>query len=98
MMPLPRPRKASTRAAQAGRPVYVVQEYSRCGALNLFAAFDIRMEHVYARTAERKRQAGFISFLTQLDRQIASHLTTVKCSIASTCAERCMAFSPARCQ
>jgi transposase len=73
----PRPRKAPTRAAQAGRPVYVEQEYSRCGALNLFAAFETRTGHVYARTAERKRQVEFIAFLEQLDRQIASHITTI---------------------
>jgi hypothetical protein len=36
----PRPRKAPTRAAQVGRAVDVEQEYSRWGALNLFAAFD----------------------------------------------------------
>jgi transposase len=73
----PRPRKAPTRAAQSGRPVYVEQEYSRCGALNLFAAFDTRTGHVYARTAERKRQVEFIALLDQLDREIACHITTI---------------------
>jgi transposase len=73
----PRPRKAPTKAAHAGRPVYVEHEYGRCGALNLFAAFDTRTGHVYARTAERKRQVEFIAFLEQLDRAIASHMTTI---------------------
>jgi transposase len=73
----PRPRKAPTQAAQAGRPVYVEQEYSRCGALNLFAAFDTRTGHVYARMAERKRQVEFIAFLEQLDQELASHITTI---------------------
>ena len=73
----PRPRKAPTKAAQAGRPVYVEQEYSRCGALNLCAAFDTRTGHVYARTAERKRQVEFIAFLEQLDQEIACPITTV---------------------
>ena len=31
-------------------------EYGRCGALNLFAAFDTRTGHVYAHMAPRKRQ------------------------------------------
>jgi DDE superfamily endonuclease len=73
----PRPRKAPTKAAQAGRPVYVEHEYGRCGALNLFAAFDTRTRHVYARMAERKRQVEFIAFLDQLDCEIASHITTI---------------------
>jgi transposase len=73
----PRPRKAPTKAAQAGRPVYIEQEYSRCGALNLFAAFDTRTGHVYARTAERKRQVEFIAFLEQLDQEIATSITTI---------------------
>lgn len=73
----PRPRKTPTRPAQTGRPVYVEHEYGRCGALNLFAAFDTRTGHVYARTAERKRQVEFIAFLEQLNRQIACHITTI---------------------
>jgi hypothetical protein len=73
----PRPRKAPTKAAQGGRPVYVEHAYGRCGALHLFAAFDTRMGHVSARTAERKRQVECIAFLEQLDRDIASHMTTI---------------------
>jgi transposase len=73
----PRPRTATTKAAQAGRPMYVEHEYSRCGALNLFTAFDTRTGHVYARTAERKRQVEFIAFLEQLEREIASHIATI---------------------
>ena len=57
--------------------MYVEHEYSRCGALNLFAAFDTRRGHVYARTAERKRQVEFIAFLEQLDREIACPITTI---------------------
>ncbi len=52
-------------------------EYSRCGALHLFAAFDTRTGHVYGRTAERKRQVEFIAFLEQLDQEIAPDITTI---------------------
>ena len=66
----PRPRKSPTLPAQPGRPVRVEHEYGRKGALNLFAAFDTRTGKVYGHTAERKRQAEFIEFLEQLDREI----------------------------
>lgn len=73
----PRPRKSPTLAAQPKRPVRVEHEYGRCGALNLFAAFDTRTGKVYGRTAERKRQVEFIAFLEQLDREIPATLKTV---------------------
>jgi transposase len=73
----PRPRKAPTKAAAPGRPVLVEHEYGRCGALNLFAAFDTRTGKVYGMTAERKRQEEFIAFLEQLDREIAPAVTVI---------------------
>lgn len=73
----PRPRKAPTLAAQPERPVRVEQEYGRCGALNLFAAFDTRTGKIYARTAERKRQVEFIAFLEQLDREIPATIQKI---------------------
>jgi transposase len=73
----PRPRKSPTLAAQPERPVRVEHEYGRCGALNLFAAFDTRTGKVYGRTAERKRQVEFIAFLEQLDREIPATITTI---------------------
>lgn len=73
----PRPRKAPTRPAVEGRPVQVEHEYSRCGALNLFAAFDTRTGKVYGMTAERKRQEEFIAFLEMLDRQFGPELTKI---------------------
>jgi transposase len=73
----PRPRKSPTLAAQPKRPVRVEHEYGRCGALNLFAAFDTRTGKVYGMTASRKRQAEFIAFLEQLDREIPATVTTV---------------------
>jgi transposase len=73
----PRPRKTPTKPACPGRPVQVEHEYGRCGALNLFAAFDTRTGKVYGYTAERKRQKEFIEFLEQLDREIPAALTTI---------------------
>lgn len=73
----PRPRKSPTRAAGPRRPVRVEHEYGRCGALNLFAAFDTRTGKVYGMTAERKRQAEFIGFLEQLDREIPATVKTI---------------------
>jgi transposase len=67
----PRTRKAPTLAAQPGQPVRVEHEYTRKGALNLFAGFDTRTGKVYATTAERKRQGECIAFLEQVDREIA---------------------------
>lgn len=73
----PRPRKSPTLAAQPERPVRVEHEYGRCGALNLFAAFDTRTGKVYGMTAERKRQAEFIAFLEQLDREVPATVKAV---------------------
>jgi transposase len=73
----PRPRKSPTPAARPERSVRVEHEYGRCGALNLFAAFDTRTGKVYGMTAERKRQAEFLAFLEQLDRQIPAAAKTV---------------------
>ena len=73
----PRTRLAPTRPARRGQPVRVEHEYKRCGALNLFAAFDTRSGHVYAATAPRKRQVEFIAFLEQLDREIPATITAI---------------------
>jgi transposase len=73
----PRTRKAPTRAAQPGQPVLVEHEYTRKGALNLFAGFDTRTGKVYATTAERKRQVEFIAFLEHVDREIAPDITQI---------------------
>src|SRR5437763_15875886 len=73
----PRPRKSPTLAAQPERPVRVEHEYGRCGALNLFAAFDTRTGKVYGMTAERKRQAEFIAFLETLDRELPPDVTLI---------------------
>ena len=71
----PRTRKAPTRAAQPGQPMRVAPEYTRKGALHLFAGFDTRTGKVYATTAERKRQGECLACLEQVDREIAPHIT-----------------------
>src|SRR5262249_30510174 len=63
----PRPRRAKTLPTDRDRPTRVEHEYGRCGALNLFAAFDTRTGKVSGMTAPRKRQSEFIAFLEQLD-------------------------------
>jgi len=74
----PRTRLHPTRPAQPGnRPNRVEHEYRRGGALNLFAGFDVRSGHVYGQCHARKRQAEFIAFLEQLDREIPPEVTTI---------------------
>src|SRR5215471_21191795 len=73
----PRPRKSPTKAAKKDRPTLVEHEYGRCGALNLFAAFDARTGKVSGMTASRKRQSEFITFLEQLEREIPASVTTI---------------------
>ena len=73
----PRPRKSKTLPTDKDRPTRVEHEYGRCGALNLFAAFDTRTGKVYGTTAPRKRQAEFITFLELLDGAIPASVTTI---------------------
>jgi transposase len=73
----PRPRKTPTKGAVPGQPVLVEHEYRRCGALNLFAAFNTRTGKVYGMTAERKRQEEFIAFLELLDREFGPEVTVI---------------------
>ena len=74
----PRTRQAPPLAAPPGQPVRVEHEYTRQGALHLFAGCDTRPGKVYATTAERKRQAACIAFLEQVDRAIVPALTTLQ--------------------
>lgn len=73
----PRPRKNPTRPAKPGKSAQVEHEYSRKGALNLFAAFDTRTGSVYGRCFKRKRQVELIAFLGYLNKQIPAHITRV---------------------
>ena len=74
----PRPRKSPTLAAKKGQPTRVEHEYGRCGALNLFAAFDTRTGKVYGQTFGRKRQAEFIAFLEYIDREFPASVRTIR--------------------
>jgi transposase len=75
----PRPRSHATRPAQpGGTPNQVEHEYKRCGALQLFAAFDTRSGKVYGKSFDRKRQVEFIAFLESLDADIPDSITTIR--------------------
>jgi hypothetical protein len=74
----PRPRRSPTLPAQPQNlPNRHEHEYTRAGALNLFAAFDTRSGQVYGHCHERKRQQEFIAFLDQLDAEIDAHIHTI---------------------
>jgi len=73
----PRPRTSPTLPAAPREPIRLEHEYTRDGALNLFAAFDTRTGKVYGHTAGRKRQVEFIAFLEQLDRELPAEKTVV---------------------
>lgn len=74
----PRPRAHATKPARTGGDPNVVEhEYKRCGALQLFAAFDTRTGKVYDQTFDRKRQIEFIAFLEHLDAEIPDAVTTI---------------------
>lgn len=74
----PRPRAQATKPAQpGGQPNRLEHEYKRCGALQLFAAFDTRSGRVYGRTFDRKRQKEFIAFLQHLDAEIPPSVTAI---------------------
>ena len=75
----PRTRRTPTRpAGPDGRPNLVEHEYRRCGALQLFAAFDTRSGRVYGRTYDRKRQTEFIDFLKHLDAEVAASVKVIR--------------------
>lgn len=73
----PRARLSPTLAAGIDQPVRLEHEYSRCGALNLLAAFDTRTGQVYGYLAERKRQVELIAFLNQLEEQIPASIRLI---------------------
>ena len=74
----PRPRSHSTKPALPdSRPNRLEHEYKRCGALQLFAAFDTRSGKVYGQTYERKRQAEFIAFLEHLENTVPATVRTI---------------------
>jgi hypothetical protein len=73
----PRPRHAPTLPAQPPKmPPRYEHEYTRAGALKLFAAFDTRSGKVYGPCYERKRQPEFIAFLEALDAEFDECIPT----------------------
>jgi DDE superfamily endonuclease len=73
----PRTRKFETQAAGPGVPVRLEHEYKRCGALQLFAAFDTRSGEVIGVCRPRKRQQDFIELLNEIDRQTPSSISVI---------------------
>lgn len=73
----PRPRTHETKPALPHSPTLVEHEYRRCGALNLFAAFDTRTGHVWSMTARRKRQVELIELLEKIDSEVSEEITTI---------------------
>jgi transposase len=74
----PRPRHAPTLPAPPQNiPTRHEHEYTRAGALHLFAAFDTRSGRVYGHCDERKRQREFIAFLEAWDAALAEHIHTI---------------------
>jgi hypothetical protein len=74
----PRPRHAPTRPAQPQKiPTRSEHEYTRAGALNLFAALDTRAGKVYGHGDERKRQRECIAFLEAWDAECDECIHTI---------------------
>jgi transposase len=74
----PRPRSSPPLPAQPHHlPHRHEHEYTRAGALNLFAAFETRSGPVYGQCYERKRQQECIAFLEYVDRELAEHIRTI---------------------
>jgi transposase len=74
----PRPRRHPTLPAHPQNlPNRCEHEYTRAGALNLFAAFDTRSGQVYGQCYDRKRQQECIAFLEQIDAEIDQPIKTI---------------------
>jgi hypothetical protein len=74
----PRTRSAPTRPPQPGLvPANLEHEYTRKGALQLFAAFDTRSGEVTGILRRRKRQVEFIELLEEIDRTTPAHITLI---------------------
>lgn len=74
----PRTRSAPTRPPQPGLvPAHVEHEYTRKGALQLFAAFDTRSGQVIGILRRRKRQVEFIELLEEIDRTTPAAITLI---------------------
>lgn len=74
----PRTRSSATRPPQPGLlPARLEHEYTRKGALNLFAAFDTRTGEVMGILRRRKRQVEFIELLEEIDRTTPAKITAI---------------------
>ena len=74
----PRTRSTPTRPALPGNiPIQLEHEYTRKGALQLFAAFDTRTGKVFHIMRPRKRQAEFIELLELIERSIPPTVTRI---------------------
>jgi transposase len=74
----PRTRSSTTRPPQPGLvPARLEHEYTRKGALNLFAAVDTRSGEVTGILRRRKRQVEFIELLEQIDRSTLANITVI---------------------
>ena len=74
----PRTRSSATRPAQPELvPARLEHEYTRKGALNLFAAFDTRTGEVTGIVRRRKRQVEFIELLEEIERTTPKPITVI---------------------
>jgi transposase len=74
----PRPRTSATLPAQPGLvPVHLEHEYTRKGAVNLFAALDTRSGEVIGLCRPRKRQVEFIELLEKIDHTTPASVTLI---------------------
>jgi hypothetical protein len=74
----PRTRSSATRPPQPALvPARLEHEYTRKGALNLFAAFDTRTGEVMGILRRRKRQVEFIELLEEIDRTTPATITAI---------------------
>jgi len=74
----PRTRTSPTRPPKPGRlPARLEHEYTRKGALNLFAAFDTRTGEVTGILRRRKRQEEFIELLEQIERTTPATISVI---------------------
>ena len=74
----PRTRSSATKPPQPMLvPARLEHEYTRKGALNLFAAFDIHTGEVMGILRRRKRQVEFIELLEKIERTTPAEITTI---------------------
>ena len=74
----PRTRSTPTRPPQPGLvPAHLEHEYTRKGALQLFAAFDTRSGEVTGILRRRKRQVEFIELLDEIERTTPAKITLI---------------------